>query len=130
MSNSDLAQLLEHKALLLTELQQFGDFRQGTLVGRYRKCGKPYCHCAKPGDPGHGPSWSLTRTINGKTVTKIIPASAVDQTQRQIAEYHRFRDTISDLIETNTQICDAKLEQPSTDDNDLKEAEKRGSRKL
>ena len=75
MSNSVLAQLLDHKALLLTELQQFGDFRQGTFVGRYRKCGKPYCHCAKPGDPGHGPSWSLTRTINPEFRYEVTPVN-------------------------------------------------------
>ncbi len=47
-----------------------GELRPGALVGRYRPCGKPTCHCAQPGDPGHGPCWSLTRVVGGKTVTR------------------------------------------------------------
>jgi hypothetical protein len=125
-----LTHLRDHKAQLIQKLLEFKDFRQGTLIARYRKCGKPYCHCAKPGDPGHGPSWSLTRTINGKTVTKIIALSDVEQTKQQIEEYHRFRDVIDDFIETNTQICDSMLEQKQNGNDDLKEAEKRGSNRL
>ena len=73
------------------ELASIGDLRPGSLVARYRKCGKPNCHCAQEKGGGHGPSWSLTRKVEGKTVTKIIPPSAVPETERQIAEYRRLR---------------------------------------
>ena len=73
------------------KLASVGDLRPGSLVGRYRKCGKPNCHCATEEGGGHGPSWSLTRQVGGKTVTRIIPASAVEQTREQIAEYQRLR---------------------------------------
>ena len=124
---ADLGQLRARKASLLRELQGFGDFRQGTLVGRYRKCGKPYCHCAKDGDPGHGPSWSLTRKINGKTVTKIIHLPAVAAIKKQIEEYHRFHDAVNELIDINTNICDGLLD--VSKDNGLDEAEKGGSKR-
>ena len=39
------------------ELAVIGDFRPGTLVEYKRKCGKPNCHCAQRGDPGH-PGWA------------------------------------------------------------------------
>jgi len=58
---------------------------------------------------GHGPSWSLTRVVAGKTVTKIIPAAAVDDTQAQIAEHRRFRDLTRELVDVSEQICDANL---------------------
>lgn len=123
----DMSQLREHKASLLEQLQGIGDFRQGTLVERFRKCGKSYCHCAKAGDPGHGPSWSLTRKIDGKTVTRIIPTAAVATIKEQLAEYHHFRETVSELIETNVLICDAVLER-TAEESDPKGAEKGGSR--
>lgn len=28
---------------------------QGVIVQRRKRCGKPTCHCAAPGAPGHGP---------------------------------------------------------------------------
>ncbi len=91
------------------KLSSIGDLRPGSLMGRYRKCGKPNCHCAKEDGGGHGPSWSLTRHVGGKTVTRIIPPIAVAQTKEQIAEYQRLRRLTQELVEVSEGICEAKL---------------------
>ncbi len=91
------------------ELSSIGDLRPGSLVGRFRKCGKPNCHCAKEEGGGHGPSWSLTRRIGGKTATRIIPPAAVEQTKEQIAEYKRLRRLTQELVEVSEGICEAQL---------------------
>jgi len=91
------------------ELAHVGDLRPGSLVGRYRKCGKHNCHCAREGDGGHGPSWSLTRAVGGRTVTRIIPADAVDRTREQIAEHRRLRRLTGELIEVSEGLCEALL---------------------
>jgi len=110
-----LEQLETKRERLINELAQVSDMRPGSLVGRFRKCGKPNCHCAQPASQAHGPSWSLTRAVEGKTVTKVIPpGSAVKQTKAQIAEYRRFRKLVHELIELNVQICDQRLEEDST----------------
>ena len=57
----DLQALEVRREELRQQLASLGDLRPGSLVGRYRKCGKPNCHCAEDGSQGHGPSWSLTR---------------------------------------------------------------------
>lgn len=107
-----LQQLETERERLINQLAQLGDMRPGSMVGRFRKCGKPTCHCAHPTSEAHGPSWSLTRSVEGKTVTKVIPAgSAVKQTKAQLAEYRRFRKLVQELIELNVQICDQKLEE-------------------
>lgn len=125
-----LSALRSRRHLILQQLTTIKDFRPGSLVARFRKCGKPYCHCARDGSRGHGPSWSLTRPVNGKTITRIIPKAAVEQTRTQIADYHHFQDTVHELIETNVQICDALLElqQPTSDGTETAAtAEKGGS---
>jgi len=104
-----LDDLQRERSRLQHAFSQMDDLRPGSLVERFRKCGKPSCHCAKPDSPGHGPSYSLTREVDGKTVTKIIPALAVEQTQRQIAEYRRFRDLARDFVEVSEKVCDAQL---------------------
>ncbi len=91
------------------ELADIGELRPGSLVARYRKCGKPNCHCAGEGERGHGPSWSLTRRVEGKTVTKVVPSSAVAQTKAQIAEYRRLRRLTAELVEVSESLCDAQL---------------------
>lgn len=105
-------ELIKQRHQLNDQLLHLGDFRPGSLVKNYRRCGKPTCHCAKEGDIGHGPHWLLTRGVAGKTVTRIIPPAAVEETQRQIAEYHRFRELVRQLVEIHDQLCEARLRSP------------------
>ena len=109
-TTSDLREELEKRRDVLREqLSSLGDLRPGSLVARYRKCGKPYCRCANDGSQGHGPSWSLTRQVGGKTVTRIIPLDAVAQTQAQIAECQRLRRLTGELIEVSDALCQTRL---------------------
>jgi hypothetical protein len=114
MSNrgDGVEQLRSRRDQIKAELAGIEDFRPGSLVARYRRCGKQGCHCARAGDTGHGPSWSLTREVGGKTVTHVIPAAAVEQTQRQMAEHRRFRTLVRELVETSEQLCQAMLVAP------------------
>lgn len=107
MPSPSLESLLLQRDQIKSRLAAVGDMRPGSLVSRFRKCGKPSCHCAQPDDPGHGPSFSLTRPVHGKTVTRVIPAGpAVEQTRRQLEQYRRFRQLVRQLIDVSEQICD------------------------
>ena len=106
-----LEELQDRDRELKARLTQLGEMRPGSLVERFRKCGKPNCHCARRGDRGHGPMWMVTHAVKGKTVSKAIPSGpAVEATRSQIAEYQRFRGLARELVVTNEQICDARLE--------------------
>ena len=111
MAGKTLTALERRWAGLRAALSTIGELRPGALVSRYRACGKPTCHCAQPGDPGHGPCWSLTRVVAGKTVTKVIPAVVVARAQAQIAEHRRFRALVRELVEVGEQLCDARLKE-------------------
>jgi hypothetical protein len=107
-----LEQLESQSQNLKSRIAIVGEMRPGSLLQRYRKCGKPTCHCARRGTQGHGPDWILTREVNGKTVTKAVPeGSAVQRTRSQIQEYKRFRELIRELIRVNERICDLRLRQ-------------------
>ena len=96
-------------------LAYLDDLRPGFLTVRFRKCGKANCHCAQKGSPGHGPSYSLTHRVAGKTITQVIPQGpAIERTKAQIAEYRRFRQLVRELIAVSEQICSAKLRQAPT----------------
>ena len=125
-SPSELSELTRTRRHIQDQLAALGDLRPGSLTARYRKCGKPTCHCANEGDPGHGPSWSLTWAVEGKTRTRIIPAAAVEQTQAQIAEYRRARTLTRALFEVSTRMCDAQLEAVKA--NEKKHSSRRSSR--
>jgi len=128
---ASLAELEAQRERLKLQLSGLGDLRPGSLVERFRKCGKPNCHCARPGEPGHGPSWSLTHDVKGKTATKIIPKAFVPHTREHIAEYQRLRHITSELVTVNEQICEARIESGETEDGLKKNAARRttGSRR-
>ena len=111
MSHPSQLEVLQLKRdQLKARLVEIGDMRPGSLVERFRKCGKPTCHCAQQDAVGHGPCYSLTRAVEGKTVTRIIPKGvAVEHTRQQIAEYQRFRGLVRELITVSEQICDAQM---------------------
>ena len=127
-NTADLDTLLRLREQLRSEVTRVGDMRPGSLVPRFRRCGKPSCHCAKKGEKGHGPSYSLTHAVGGKTVTRVIPAgTAVDRTREQLQEYHRFRQLVQKLVMVSEQICDLQLRATELAPSDVKENSSRGS---
>lgn len=118
-----ISELEKQRDRLIQEFSEFPIFRPGTLTSRYRKCGKSNCHCADKNSKGHGPSWTITRKVKGKTVAKYISKGMLEDTQKQIENYHRFQDIIIQFIELNVQLCDAQLKQGK---KASKEAKKKG----
>jgi hypothetical protein len=126
MLPTTVEELEDRQAELRAALSRGTDMRPGSLVERYRACGKPTCHCAQKGDRGHGPSWSLTHAVAGKTVTKVIPSNAVEASRAQIAEYQRFRALARELLQVSERLCDARLAQGTAASQ---EAAKKGASK-
>jgi hypothetical protein len=128
---TSLSELEARRTRLKLELSGLGDLRPGSLVERYRKCGKPNCRCSQPDAVGHGPSWSLTHDVKGKTATKVIPEAFVPLTREQIAEYRRLRDLTRDLVEVSEKICEARIGGLGSEDDFKKNFSRRptGSRR-
>lgn len=105
----DLAGLEAERARLYAELSEVGDFRKGALSAVFRRCGKPNCRCARPGERGHGPQWNWTRWAGGKTVTTHPrPGPELDKAQREAGEWERFRSLTGQIEAVNESICDAR----------------------
>jgi len=122
MSTSiSIPELEARRDALCRDLASLGDLRPGTLQQRYRKCGKPTCHCARKGDPGHGPIWTLVFAVAGKSKNRVIPEDAVATTQAQIAECKRLRELTKELKAVSEALCQAKL---TADQSEAQEAKK------
>ena len=105
----DIERLRRTADQLRAELASVGELRPGTLQEFSRKCGKPTCHCARPGDPGHG-GWALSCTVGGKRVNRGIPTRALEETRAQIAEHARFKDLCRRFVEASEELCRARLQ--------------------
>jgi len=101
-----LADLESERAAVQSQLARLGDMRAGSITATGGRCGNRNCHCHRSGDPGHGPYYRLTRKVDGKTVTETFSSpAALAKAQREVAEYHRFRELGGQLLEVNEEIC-------------------------
>ncbi len=111
MSQS-LADLEVARTNLLQQFLALGDFRPGSVSASPRRCGKPACHCAQPGDTGH-PQFRLLRKVRGKSVAESFESPvAFRQAAEQVTEFHRFQDLIAEFTEVNEQICRLRSVEP------------------
>ena len=117
-----LSELEHQRSLLASQLSQLGDLRPGSVTGIVRRCGKPTCHCAQPGGPGHGPTLRLTYKVQGKTVSKALPTPAsVRKAEREIAEFRKFQELSRSFLEANEKICRLRpVEEPSRPEQEKK----------
>lgn len=105
MSES-LPALEKDRSEAIRQIAHLGDFRPGSILGIMGRCNKPNCHCAQPGDPGHGPNFRLTAKLNGKTVAETLGSpAAVHKAQREVEEFRHFQRLSAELIAVNEKIC-------------------------
>ena len=57
MENEPAAALKRRRQALLRQLPPLKSILRGSLIERYKRCGKPGCKCAE--GPGHGPKYYL-----------------------------------------------------------------------
>ena len=60
------------RAAIQAALGQIGFALPGTITIRRARCGKPRCACAADPPAPHGPYIQWTRTVHGKTVTRLL----------------------------------------------------------
>jgi hypothetical protein len=79
--------LLEQREILLSGLPSFAEIVRGSLVTRYRRCGKPTCHCVK--GRGHGPAHYLVVTLKAGKTEQILLSEEMLPVARQFLENYR-----------------------------------------
>ena len=92
-------------------IADLGDMRPGSLSSRSRPCGKPDCQCRSPGGKPHGPYWSITFKLNGKTRNRSLRPDQVHTARQQIASFRRYQALSAELVEVSEQLCQARLAQ-------------------
>jgi len=93
---------------LLRNLPDLHKILRGSLVERYRRCGRANCRCARRGDPGHGPAYSLMVTVGpGQTVQVYVPRAQKEQVERWIANFRIARQTLEEISTVNRGLLKA-----------------------
>jgi hypothetical protein len=101
--------------------------RRGSLSERMVKCSKPGCSCAENPDARHGPYFSLTRAVQGKTRSRFLTPEQAALVRQQIEAGHEFRAKLDTLWEGCEAWADSQLQGFLT--ASIAEAEKGGSKR-
>src|SRR5260370_17232056 len=92
---------------LVTELADAKPMRRGSLSERTIKCSKPSCACAQDPKARHGPYYSLTHAVGGKTRSRFVTAEQADMVLQQIAAGRKFRGRVHPLWEAFYESADS-----------------------
>src|SRR5713101_6766318 len=94
---------------LATELADAKPMRRGSLSERTIKCSKPGCACAQDPKARHGPYYSLTRAVGGKTRSRFLTPEQAVIARQQIEAGHSFRDRTDAYWDACEQWADREL---------------------
>ena len=126
----DTASLEKERERLLRELQELGDMRSGSLSERYQRCSRSPCVCDDPKHPGHGPIYSYSSLVGGKTkIRNYKPGPALDRLRKELAAYQKFRELTHELIVVSNQLCEAREVEKGSDHQEVKKKLQQRSQK-
>ena len=111
---ADAAAVPARVRALATQVGDPTPMRRGSLSERYVKCSKPGCACAARPPARHGPYYSLTRTVGGRTQSRLVPAAQTGLVRQQIAAGQQFRRHVDAFWDACERWADAQLETPET----------------
>ena len=95
--------LLAQRAILTSGLPAFAEMVRGSLVTRYRRCGKPTCHCVK--SRGHGPAHYLVVTLKpGKSEQILLSEEMLPVARRFLDNYKRWWAALEKVSAVNRRL--------------------------
>ncbi len=113
----------------LTAVAEAQPMRRGSLSERWVKCSRPGCPCSERPDARHGPYFSLTRMIGGKTRSRLLTGQQAEIVRRQVDAAHRFRKRLEAYWQACERWADAQLEEATPAERGEKGGSKRRSRR-
>jgi hypothetical protein len=101
--NESAAALRKRRNALLRQLPPLQQILRGSLIERYKRCGKPGCKCA--GGPGHGPKYYLSVSYPGlRPQMDYVPQESHAQTAEFLANHHQAREILEKVCEINREL--------------------------
>lgn len=95
---------------LAAGLSEPGPMRRGSLSERFVKCNRSGCGCAQEDRARHGPYYSITRGVAGRTQSRWVAADKVEEARRQVEAGQAFRERLEAYWEACERWADAQLD--------------------
>src|SRR6201993_2718826 len=103
LQNEPPAALRKRRRALLRQLPPLQSILRGSLIERYKRCGKPGCKCVD--GPGHGPKYYLSVSYPVQRPQKdYLSQDSYGETVEFLANYHRSREILEAICEINREL--------------------------
>jgi hypothetical protein len=99
----------EHRAeadRITAQLTGLGFVLPGTVLHRHARCGQRSCRCHADPPVLHGPFWSWTRKVAGKTITRRLTEDQLRDYQPWFDNSRRLRALITELEDLSLRMLD------------------------
>jgi len=117
----------EEVSAMASQLAEPRPMRRGSVSERYVKCNKAGCSCADQEDARHGPYFSITRVVKGRTKSRWLDSEQARQVREQVATGQKFRERVDAYWQACEQWADTQLENPEAASEEA--AKKRASKR-
>lgn len=103
MQARSTSSLRRRRKALLRKLPNLQQILKGSLIERYKPCGKPGCKCAQ--GPGHGPKYYLSISRTGqRPQMDYVPQEYRDQVEEYLSNYRLAREIINEISQINQEL--------------------------
>ena len=94
--------------MLLRQLPSLKAILRGSLIERFKRCGRPGCKCAR--GIGHGPKLYLSVSMpKARPVMVYVPQEHRSQVEQFVANYRRTRQLLDEIAATNPSSINLEL---------------------
>ena len=95
--------LRQRQKAILRRFPPLQEILRGSLVERYKRCGKPGCKCAN--GPGHGPKYYLTVSYpKRRPEMDYVPADLQEKVKEYRENYRKVKQILEELSEINREL--------------------------
>jgi hypothetical protein len=103
MSDKPTNTLRRRQKKLLRSLPNLAAVLRGSLIERYKRCGKPGCSCAQ--GRGHGPKYYLSVSKPGqRPEMDYVPRDYLENVQQHLGNFRKTKLILEELCEINREL--------------------------
>ena len=109
MQDTSAIELRRRRRKLLRDLPPLDRIMRGSLIERFKRCGRAGCHCAN--DRGHGPKVYLSVSVSGeRPQMDYVPNARGDEVREMVANFNKAREILNEICAINTELMRRKQE--------------------
>jgi hypothetical protein len=95
--------LRRRRQALLRDLPPLEAILRGSLIERYKRCGKPGCKCSE--GRGHGPKYYLSVSFPGeRPQMDYVPQEELAATRTLVDNYQQVRSVLEEICAINREL--------------------------